>query len=920
MIATETNFKINQSHNSFTHKIYWLNKLSGELPITKIETDYSRPLDFVAKNEFLQFELPITLSKKIINLANNSNLAIYAILLACFKILLSKYTDNPEIIISSPSYHQPGLIANNSDRLIPLRSTVNHELTFKSFLLEIKNTLIEAYLYQDCNFDQLAKLLNLPEDNNCDRFDLSDITFCLENIHNQAKLAYLNNSLNITCLVDSEKISGKISYSSLLFQKHTIKSFCNTFLNIIQQVMNNIQIRISDITFLNPKEQAEILEKFNNNTGNYPVTKSIQELFAQQVQQTPDKIAVVDEQTSLSYQELNKKANQIARLLFNLGVKPGEFIGIAKKRDINFLIAMVAVLKVGGVYVPIDDTYPVERIEYVLSDSQVRVLFTDSDQIKIILNSNKFYDHLEYLICLDSQSETKLADLTIFGSQSFANLSTDNLEIEQTGSDPAYMIYTSGSTGLPKGTIIRHGGAINHIYAQLEALNLSQDLAFLQSAPASSDISVWQFLAPILIGGQTVIVNTETVCNPEQLLQVIQKNEITLVELVPMVLRSLLEYLTSLEKKQPKLPSLQWMMVTGESVSVDLVNGWLKLYSTIPVVNAYGPTEAADDIMQEIIEQPLPKNQRSVLIGKPLANLNVYILDRNLQLLPIGVPGEICVSGYGVGVGYWQNEAKTKASFLLNPFPQNAKPLPGVKEDLLYKTGDLGRWLPQGKIEYLGRIDNQVKIRGFRIELGEIETVLRQYPAIGESVVVIREDSLNEKYIVAYLVADQGEQSELKRELKSKLLSLLKKKLPQYMIPSAFVFLEKLPLTPNGKVDRRALPAPETSNCDRQNEFIPPRTPNEKIVADIWCQILKREKIGIDDNFFELGGHSLVATQIISQLREAFKIELPLRSLFEELTVAGMVEYIEKIQTVHVQQLQTVTTIEVTEEREEIEL
>ncbi len=919
MLATKPNFKNqldNSLDNSLAHKIYWLNQLSGELSVAKIAPDFLETQDFKAKNNIFQFELPIILSEKIIGFTCNSNLSIYAVLLSCFKILLHKYTDEQEIIIGCPSYHHPGLIEPSKNQILPLRSSVDSNLTFKSFLLEIKNTLIEAYLNQDYSLEKLTDLLDLPVDSN-DQSSLFDIIFFLENIHSQKEVTKINNSLTLACLVEKNKIKVKIEYSDLLFQAQTIELISQAYLTIIEQVINNIQLKIADITLLNILEQEQLLVKSTENTQDYPVTKTIPELFTEQVKQTPDKIAAIDNQTCLTYQELNIRANQLARLLHQLEVKPGEFIGVLKERDFDFLIAILAILKVGGIYLPIDNTYPTARIEYMLSNSQVRFLLTDSSDFKIVLNSKQSNTSLKYLIYLDEKPETTAIqsnELTIYDAQSFQELPTDNLEINQTGIDPAYMIYTSGSTGVPKGVIIRHGSAINHIYGQFEALNLTQDLIFLQSAPTSSDISVWQFLAPILIGGKTVIINAETVCNPEQLFQLIQQAKITLVELVPGVLRGLLDYLRGLSTEARTLPCLQWMMITGESVSVDLVNSWLQLYPAIPVVNAYGPSEAADDITQEIIRQPLPANQRSVPIGQPLGNLNVYILNRKMQLLPIGVPGEICVSGYGVGMGYWQNEAKTQASFVPNPFPQNAKPLPGIKADLLYKTGDLGRWLTNGSIEYLGRIDHQVKIRGFRIELAEIETILRQHPGIRESVVTVREENPDDKYIVAYLISRNPDETELEKKLRN----FLKEKLPQYMIPSAFVWLDKLPLTPSGKVDRRALPEADRTNGDRACEFTPPRTANEKIVADIWCRILKREQISIHDNFFDLGGHSLVATQVISQLREAFKIELPLRSLFEELTVAGMVEYIEKIQTV--QKLQTFDPIQVTGDREEIEL
>ncbi|MEO1006797.1 MAG: AMP-binding protein, partial [Cyanobacteria bacterium J06638_38] len=401
---------------------------------------------------------------------------------------------------------------------------------------------------------------------------------------------------------------------------------------------------LSGIEMLTPAEKQQLLIEFNDNSQEYPVTQTISQLFESQVTRTPEKIAAVDCNRKLTYQELNAQANQIARLLQSLGLQPGDFVSIWQERNVNFAIAILAILKAGGVYVPIDSSYPSERIAYLLANSGSKILLCDRSSLE---NSHRILDNcpqLKHIICIDDLTIKKVIP-EIYTPQSFQELSTDNLESNQTGIDPAYMIYTSGSTGLPKGTIIHHGGAINHIYAQYDALSLNSELTFLQSAPASSDISVWQFLAPILIGGKTVIINQDILCNPEKLFAVIQQNQITLVELVPIVLRSFIDYLSQLDTEAREISCLQWMMVTGESVSGDLVNQWLKLYPDIAIVNAYGPSEASDDITQEIIKQPLPVNQSNVAIGKPLANLNLYILDSNLQLVPLGVPGEICVSG-----------------------------------------------------------------------------------------------------------------------------------------------------------------------------------------------------------------------------------------------------------------------------------
>ncbi|OCQ97718.1 non-ribosomal peptide synthetase [Nostoc sp. MBR 210] len=917
MIANETKNNLS-AENLFPQKIYWLNQLAGELPETTLITDYVRPGIYEGTKQVVSFVIPNDLSQKVIKFTNNSNFAIYLVLLAGLNIFLGKYNNTNDVIVGSPVYQPARKIENLPTKVIPLRFNVDHQITFKDLLVQVKEITLNGYTHQNYAFDELMELLDLPHTQN--RCPIFDIVALLENIHCLTDVKSLKNDLTFAFKVNSNLIVGNIYYNDLLFTEESIQIIAKYYINILNAVLNNCLIKISEIPILNAGDRTNLLTTFNDNTKLYPINQTIDQLFAKQVEQTPNKIATVFGNTRLTYQQLNARANQLAMLLAKLGVQTGDFVGIIKERDINFIIGILAIHKVGGVYVPIDSTYPPDRIKYMISNSAARILLTDSAYLDILVASQEHCPCLECLICLDIKSDKQALAAThtinIYDELDFANLPPENLEVKHQGTDPAYMIYTSGSTGLPKGVIIRHGSAINHIYGEFDALNLDENFAFLQTAPASSDISVWQFLAPILIGGKTVIIDTEIICNPAKLFQVIQTEKITIVELVPVILSSLLDYIAQLPPDARLLSHLQWMMVTGESVSVELVNKWLRMYPEIKVVNAYGPSEAADDITQFIVDQPLPENQRTVPIGKPLANLNIYILDAKMQLVPIGFPGEICVSGYGVAEGYWQNEEMTKANFVPNPFTTNAKPLPGIDKDLIYKTGDLGRWLPDGNIEFLGRIDHQVKIRGFRIELGEIEALISQHSAVKETVVIVQEESHDDKRLVAYIVLDFEfhQDDKFTSKVILELRKLLQERLPEYMVPAAILPLEAIPLTPSGKIDRRALPV-----ANFQNEavsFVAPRTPAEEIVADIWMQILKREQIGIHDNFFDLGGHSLLATQVISRLREAFKVELPLRSLFEASTVAQLVERIEKMLTVQQLQFMSIDAVD----REEIEI
>jgi amino acid adenylation domain-containing protein len=899
------------SEKAFFDKIYWLNKLSGELPETNLLVDFTRARIYTGKNKNILFILPNHLSQRVIQLAQGSYLSIYIILLTALKILLQKYTGNSDIIIGSPTYKHQDNWEQVTNKIVPLRSQLINQLSCKDLLLQVKNTVIGAYSHQNYPFEELVKLLKLPETLN--RCPIFDIVFLLKNIHNVHQMNDLKNDINLEFEVVNNSLVGQIKYNPSLFKEESVQLFVKYYLALLENFLQKLDTPIADISCLTREDKYQILKNFNKNSQTFPIEKTLHQLFEEQVKRTPNKIAVVDDKVQLTYQQLNERANQVARLIQKLEIKSGELIAILKQRDVNFLVGILAILKAGGVYVPVDITYPPERVKYMLSNSEAKTLLTDSSCKNILVASLENCQQLKHLIFLDDEASDLELNISVYSYSDWKNLPKDNLHSYVRGTAPAYMIYTSGSTGLPKGAIIRHGSAINHIYAQFQALELSEDLIFLQTAPASSDISVWQFLAPILIGGKTVVATTETVCNPETLFQVIKQRKITIIELVPVIVTGLLDYIYQLGVEERLLPNLKWMMVTGESVSVELVNRWLAIYPEIKVVNAYGPTEAADDITQFIIDKPLAPNQRTVPIGKPLANLNLYILDARMQLLPIGAVGEICVSGFGVGQGYWKNEASTQRSFVPNPFTDTVKPLPGTDTDFIYKTGDLGRWLPDGNIEFFGRSDRLFKIRGFRIELGEIEELLLQHALVKENVVVVREDTPGDKRLVAYIVLTDYQK---KNDTSNQLRQFLKERLPEYMLPSTFVVVESLPLTPSGKVDRNALPAPNISS-ELEISFVPPRTSAEQIVTNIWADVFKQKQVGINDNFFDLGGHSLLATQVISRLREAFKIDLPLRTLFENPTVKSLVEQLEGILTV--QQLQAVS-LQTGEDREEIEL
>ena len=892
MLAEKTREDISES--LFSEKVYWLNQISGELPETNFITDYIRPKEYSGKNKSVKFALDKTVSQAVLKLSNDSHSSVYVFLLSVVNILLAKYTNNSDLIVGIPILGTDNHAKTSVNTVLPLRSQLSQDLTFKDVLLQVKEDTVSAYVNQNYPVDKVSQLLELSSYQN--RCPLFDVVVLLKTIHSYDDAIALNNDVTISFDIENDCIKGTLEYSDALFVDGMMDAIAKCYTTLVDCVINQLDIKLADITFLDSADRFQLLASFNNNHRIYPLEQTISTLFDKQVDQTPDNIAAVWQDTQLTYQELNAKANQVARLLQSLGLKPGEFVGILKDRDINFLIAILAIHKAGGAYVPIDSTYPLDRISYMLSNSQVSFLLTDHLALEVLNNLPDSFAGLKHVICLDSSSEKlanpQLSQVSIYRQDDFLQLPQENLDTSSQATDPAYMLYTSGSTGLPKGAIIRHDGAINHIYGQIDALALHKGFNFLQSAPASSDISVWQFLGPLLTGGKTVIVDTETVCNPEQLFNVIKAEQLTLVELVPIVLRGLIEHSTQLLSDQRLLPDLSLMMVTGEYVPVELVNQWLQLYPDIKVANAYGPTEAADDISQAIIDAPLPTNQRTVPIGNPLANLKLYVLDAQMQLVPVGAPGEICVSGIGVGNGYWQNEEKTQLSFLPNPFTNPERPLPNNNKDLIYRTGDLGRWLPNGNLEFLGRIDNQVKIRGFRIELGEVEAALTKYADVGQVAAIVREDLPGEKRLVAYLTGVEQASPDI-----AEIRHFLKQRLPDYMVPSAYVILDELPLTPSGKVDRKALPAP-TLEQTRTTPWVAPQTERQVLIAELMAKVLSlpTEQVGLHDSFFELGGHSLLATQLLARLRQAFEVDLPLRRLFSSPTVSGLDHALNEIE------------------------
>ncbi|MCZ8025867.1 MAG: non-ribosomal peptide synthetase, partial [Microcystis sp. LE19-10.1B] len=624
------------------------------------------------------------------------------------------------------------------------------------------------------------------------------------------------------------------------------------FLTLLEGIITNPSERVSQLPLLTKVEQQQLLIDWNNTEVDYPADKCIHQLFEEQVKRTPEAVAVVYSEQQLTYNELNCRANQLAHYLQSLGVKPEQLVGICLERSLDMIVGLLAILKAGGAYVPLDPEYPTERLLYILQDAQIRVLLT---QKHLIAGLPK---HQSEIVCLDTDWSfiTQAQE-----SNPCCEVQPENL---------AYAIYTSGSTGKPKGVMIQHSSVVNLAHGLHEAIYAHHQISPLRvsiNASLAFDASVQQIIQ-LIYGHSLNIVPEKVRFDSHAMLSHLRQQKIDVLDCTPSQLRLLISVGLLESDNHP-----QSVLVGGEAIDESM---WATLAKAenINFYNVYGPTECTVDSTICLITANLKP-----VIGRPIAKVETYILDEYLQPVPVGVPGELHIGGAGLARGYLNHPELTNEKFIPHPFHQET-------ESRLYKTGDLGRYLPDGNIEYLGRIDNQVKIRGFRIELGEIETVLSQHSAVKTAVVIAREDETNQKRLVAYIIpqieiiSPPKEQNSLNI---TQLRQFLKAKLPEYMIPSAFVILESLPLTPNGKIDHRALPAPEFQS---QEQYIAPRNPIEEILSSIWAKVLKVSQVGIHDNFFELGGHSLLATQLISRIREAFQVEMPLRELFVAPTIA----------------------------------
>ncbi len=874
-------FKRGKMRDELAH---WQGRLAEATPYLELPLDHKRP-DVITYTGGLHTR---TFSPQLVaqlkELSQQANVTLFMTLLTAFKVLLHRYSGQTDIIVGSPvagrthTELEPliGVLFNT----LVLRTDLSEEPTFLTLLNRVRQTALEAYSHQTLPFEKLIEALNPSRDLN--RSPIFQVMFNFENLADATpRSRYLTIDevdvnphtslfeITIELIETPEGLKGLIFYQTELFEAITIERMSAHFEILLNGIVANPDQSISNLPMLTEAEHQQILVEWNQTEIEY--TKEdvcFSQLFEAQVERTPDKIAVLFEEEALTYQQLNQRANRLARKLVEHGVGPSVVVALLDKRGINLLTAILAVFKAGGAYLPLDPDHPAERISQVLQQSQTPLVLiandfedTIADVMEIIPTKQPQALHLEAALAFEA--------------------SNDNLPPRSKINDLAYVIFTSGSTGLPKGAMLEQKGMLNHLYALNADVALTAEDRVAQTATQCFDISVWQFLGVLLIGGQVKIYRDEITHDPPKLLAQVAQDQISVLELVPSVIRVMVEAIAMQSSTHFDLSALRWLISIGEALPPELARQWLTYYPAVPLLNAYGPTECSDTIAHYKIYQPPAPEMVNMPVGRPIGNMRLYILNSQLQPVPIGVPGELYVGGIGVGRGYLNDPTRTNQAFISNPFLSEA----GSR---LYKTGDLVRYLPDGNIEFLGRIDYQVKIRGFRIELGEIEANLSKHPAVERCVVIAREDIPGDQRLVAYIVPSSQPVPSV-----GEWRAYLKRTLPDYMIPAMFVTLASLPLTSNGKVNRRALPAPDALHSDRSDNFVSPDGPVEEMLAEIWQSVLRVDKVSLYDDFFELGGHSLLAVKMISRLHQVYNLDVSFRTIFDAPTIAQLAEIIE---------------------------
>lgn len=844
---------------------YWKRQLAG-VSTTSLPADRPRPPVQSFRGAQLKKRIEAPSLQRLRHLSEQYGVTLFTTLVAGFNALLLRYSRQGDIVVGTrvSGRGQPGTenLIGPLENMLALRTDVSDDPTFVALLTRVHQVTRAAFSHQDIPFETLVKELDVERD--LSRHPLFQITFTGhdapegESVRQSELTFYEVNrqteqfDLSVEWATRDNQLEMTYSYNCDLLNDSTVARMTGHFERLLGSAAENPELKISQLLLLTEAERHQVLVEWNDTQVPFPLDRPLHQFIEDQVEKTPESTAVIYESQQLTYRQLNNRANQLANYLRKRGVGPDVLVGVFAERSLEMVIALLAILKAGGAYVPLDPEYPRDRLETMLRDADPPVVLTQAHLLNHLPASSSC------VFCLDR-------DWPLLASED-----SENLPVTVGGKNLAYAIYTSGSTGKPKGVPNVHAGIVNRLLWMQEMYKLTSQDRVLQKTPFSFDVSVWEFFWPLMAGATLVVARPGGHRDPGYLVSLIAEQGITTLHFVPSMLNVFLE-----APDLRRCRSLRRVFASGEALTFELQQRFFERFRA-ELHNLYGPTEAAVDVTYWKCQ---PNREQTIVpIGRPIANIQIYILDSNVQPVPIGVAGELHIGGIGLARGYLNRPDLTAEKFIPNPFTDE----PGSR---LYKTGDLARFLSDGNIEYLGRIDHQVKLRGFRIELGEIEAVLEKCSGVRQAVVVVREDQ-GDKQLVAYLLATRGgwRSHRLRRELAEKL--------PEYMVPSRFVLLEAFPMTTSGKVDRKALPPPPPEE-ESSTAAVAPRNELESRLAAIFASILGRPSVGVTDNFFHLGGHSLMAACLVAKVQEIMGRQIPLSALFRGGTVESLARLLE---------------------------
>jgi len=853
---------------------YWRKKLQGAEATLELPTDHPRAAVQTENGASEYFFLPVQTTEKLKRLSQSEGATLFMALLAAFQALLWRYTSQDTIHIGTPvagrnDVELENLIGFFVNTLV-LRADFSGDPSFRELLQQSRSAALEAYANQDVPFEKLVEALNPQRTlshtplfqvmlilQNAPKQKLELQGLVLEELEFDSGIAKFDLTLE---LFEQEGLHCTFEYNSDLFENPTIKQMVRHFETLVDACIQNPDTKISALQLLSKQERKNILVDWNHTTAGYPNELTIHSAFEQQVARTPEAIAFLCDERHLTYRELNKRANRLANYLIRKGTKPGELVGISIEPSLAMVVGLLGILKAGAAYVPLDGSEPEQRLALMLEDSRIGSIVTQHEQ-KNPLPASK-----ARLVLLDKEKAA------------IDQESAENPCLPLHPTDLAYVIYTSGSTGTPKGVEGTHRAVLNRFAWMWNAYPFRPEDTCCQKTAISFIDSIWEIFGPLLQGIRNVIISRDSLLDPEQFISQLAKYKVSRIVLVPSLLRALLDHCSDLAAK---LPNLTLWSVSGETLTNDIARQFSSALPEATLLNIYGSSEVAADVTYHEVQKQSEeiKALSSVPIGRPISNVQIYILDRNLSPVPLGVRGEIHVGGVCLARGYWNKPEATNEKFIRNPFGEG-------DSSRLYKTGDFGRFLRDGTIEYLGRTDNQIKIRGMRVELGEVESVLRSFPLVRDTAVVFHG---NQNILAAYVVSSDGT-----APVASQLRRFAQSKLPEHMVPSHYAVLDSMPTLPSGKIDRKALQFLELAQSGSEYTYVAPRTSIEETLTQIWSEVLKVKRVSVEDNFFEIGGHSLLAVQVISRIRKILEVEVSVRSIFEQPLISGLAEQVSK--------------------------